>query len=427
MKNHYITLEIENTATIEQIKKAYRLKAVKYHPDKHFGDKHLTEIFIEIKEAYDILSDDKKRKEYDLEYNIYYLKEKENKQKKVDEENQKNSKKEEQFVYDPLKPFYSFEDRNLNETPHIRPNYDHFGAKLADNIDFFVFPKNIGRIISGFSTLTKEKHPLSGKDMFIRFTISIGVALIFSTTLIFLFKVINPVWLVIWLVIPPALAILITKLLSSFSHVCSFIGVSGFAQYKCFKNRNSITDSFEINFNNLTDFIKISSINKNNFTYTGTTYTFVWLKEDVVVKEVEGMLHDINGKPETTYPEFWLHEKAEKYWTIFLLDKMEKEIESNGYLTFSLYGYENYRYQKLPYIHLGVGYIKFISFKEKITFNFNEIKNIYLKDSLLYIEHNNFENKTLNQSGNQAVIPLTNLSNIQFFLKALELLIGYRL
>lgn len=427
MKNHYLTLEIDVSATTEQIKKAYRLKAVKYHPDKHFGDKYFTEKFIEVKEAYDILSDPEKRRTYDIEYKAFFTREEPERQQTVREEKRKETEKEEQFFYDPHKSFYSFQDRKVNETPQFEPKIDHFGDKLEDNIDFFKLPKNIGKIISGYSDLTKDTHPSTNNDRFRRFAKAIGVAVIISLIIIFLFRVESPIWMVIWSVVPLGIGLWIANVANSFSHVCNFIGVNGFAQFKCEENRKNITESFEVNFNNVTDFIKATVINKRNFNYTGTDFTFAWLKDNKLVKEVNGSHDSKEGKPEKHHSEFWLHEIAERYWTIYLLDNMEKELEAKGHLTFNLYSYENDRYQKIPYIHLGIGYIKFITSKEEVTYNFNEIKKVYTKGSNLFIEHKNYEKKFLFwESGNKNGIPLTNLSNRQFFFKAMELLIGYK-
>lgn len=65
MADYYDTLEISRTATADEIKKAYRKKAVQFHPDKNPGDAQAEKKFKEVSEAYEVLSDDKKRQIYD--------------------------------------------------------------------------------------------------------------------------------------------------------------------------------------------------------------------------------------------------------------------------------------------------------------------------------------------------------------------------
>lgn len=64
-RDYYEVLGVDKSATADQIKKAYRKLAVKYHPDKNPGDKEAEEKFKELAEAYDVLSDEKKRQLYD--------------------------------------------------------------------------------------------------------------------------------------------------------------------------------------------------------------------------------------------------------------------------------------------------------------------------------------------------------------------------
>ncbi len=64
-KDYYATLGVKKTATAEEIRKAFRKAARRYHPDVNPGDKRAEEKFKEISEANDILSDEKKRKIYD--------------------------------------------------------------------------------------------------------------------------------------------------------------------------------------------------------------------------------------------------------------------------------------------------------------------------------------------------------------------------
>lgn len=65
MKDYYQILEVTRTATENEIKKAYRKLAKKYHPDTNGGDEKAAQKFQEITEAYAVLSDEKKRREYD--------------------------------------------------------------------------------------------------------------------------------------------------------------------------------------------------------------------------------------------------------------------------------------------------------------------------------------------------------------------------
>ncbi|HEY0758051.1 MAG TPA: J domain-containing protein [Acidisarcina sp.] len=64
-KDYYARLGVKKTATPEEIRKAFRKLARKYHPDVNPGDKKAEEKFKELSEANDILSDEKKRKVYD--------------------------------------------------------------------------------------------------------------------------------------------------------------------------------------------------------------------------------------------------------------------------------------------------------------------------------------------------------------------------
>lgn len=64
--DHYKTLELSESATPDEVKKAYRKLARQYHPDQNQGDPRAEEKFKQIKEAYDVLSDPEQRKTYDF-------------------------------------------------------------------------------------------------------------------------------------------------------------------------------------------------------------------------------------------------------------------------------------------------------------------------------------------------------------------------
>jgi molecular chaperone DnaJ len=65
MADYYEILELSKNANQDEVKKAYRKQALKYHPDRNPGDKEAEKRFKEISEAYEVLSDEKKRSLYD--------------------------------------------------------------------------------------------------------------------------------------------------------------------------------------------------------------------------------------------------------------------------------------------------------------------------------------------------------------------------
>ena len=64
-RDYYEVLGVAKTATADEIKKAYRKKAIQYHPDRNPGDKEAEEKFKEAAEAYEVLSNADKRARYD--------------------------------------------------------------------------------------------------------------------------------------------------------------------------------------------------------------------------------------------------------------------------------------------------------------------------------------------------------------------------
>ena len=64
-RDFYEVLGVDRSASQDEVKKAYRKLAIKYHPDKNPGNKEAEEKFKEIAEAYAVLNDEQKRQKYD--------------------------------------------------------------------------------------------------------------------------------------------------------------------------------------------------------------------------------------------------------------------------------------------------------------------------------------------------------------------------
>ena len=74
VKNYYSILQVSSSANGAEIKAAYRTLAKKFHPDKTFDNKQKEEEFKEIQNAYSVLSNPKKRANYDLKFTSTFVK-----------------------------------------------------------------------------------------------------------------------------------------------------------------------------------------------------------------------------------------------------------------------------------------------------------------------------------------------------------------
>ncbi|MFA8449818.1 MAG: DnaJ domain-containing protein [Bacteroidales bacterium] len=95
MRNFYSILEISQTASLSEIKKAYRRLAIKYHPDHNQDDANAEKIMKEIIHAYTILSDTETRKTYDYDYIHRAERQKRDKKEREDRERREQEKAEE--------------------------------------------------------------------------------------------------------------------------------------------------------------------------------------------------------------------------------------------------------------------------------------------------------------------------------------------
>jgi hypothetical protein len=431
MKNHYDTLEIKIGASETEIKKAFRRLAIKYHPDKNFGDDSLVKKFIEVKGAYDILISPISRTSYDNELLSYINsqspEEKVKQEERKQEKKRKETEQEERFFYEPFKPFYSFRDREQQETPQFKPIFDIWGNKLDENIDFLKLPNRIGKIIGAYSDLLNGAEPLTSSQKTFRLFKGLLIGLAIWTMIYFIGNP-NEVWTVIWLVVPTAIALWLMNATNKFEHKNYFTGINGFAEYKCTDNSSNITVDTEVNFNEITDVYLYQVDKKVNLSYQGTDFLYVFLNTvNGKIAYVKEGTFDKKTKIEKQPIELNFCRSIEKYWTIYLLDKMEKDLEQKGHILFNLYSHESNSYT--PYIKLGIGQITFIKGEnEEFTYKFNDIKRMYTRESDLFIEHKNFQKAYFFfKSGNEDRIPMLNLCNRQYFYKVMEILLGYKI
>lgn len=138
MKDYYKILEISINATKDDIKKAFRSLAKKYHPDRNPDDKDALKKFQEVNEAYEVLSNEDSRKEYDKK--ISSFKQGNNKQTTSKNNRTNNEKTKYQDKAESME--------NLN--------------KYFEN--FFGFDGNTNKVNE--DKLKKQKNPIDTSNMF---------------------------------------------------------------------------------------------------------------------------------------------------------------------------------------------------------------------------------------------------------------------
>lgn len=139
MNELYQRLGVSPSATQDELKKAYRKLAKQYHPDVNVGNAQAEVRFREIQEAYDILKDTQKRKEYD---------------KRQQQNTQQSQKKQQQ-------------NTNRASAQQKRPiDFSQMGQSFSQ---FFGFDPNTGEITDESKISGKGKNPLDTSDIFERF------------------------------------------------------------------------------------------------------------------------------------------------------------------------------------------------------------------------------------------------------------------
>jgi hypothetical protein len=466
IKDYYHILALKKDASSEQIKKAYRAKALQFHPDRNGNSDQAADLFLEIKEAYQVLSDPNARVIYDQLYHEHFSSNsdqvKSNQRTRVhstetnfghsgEKTQDKNHSSQEKTTNSQTKnthsteydrrtrdpysvmfppPFYTASQRSINRTPKNNPVSNHWGEPLSEDAVFFTLPGQIGLLVSGYTDLKAGKKPFTKKQIWHRFLMAASISCVASIAIIHLFGVDDTAWQVVWAAVPLGLFLWLAQMSTSFKHINTFIGVNGFASYTCQTRPDNVTKDYEVNFQHVTDLVVITQINKRNFTYQSTSYCFLWFNGGKLLLTIEGEQYSEENNPDRKKTDFWLNTHAQSYWTVFLLDGLEAQIQQNGFVEFNVFEYNKSSgsYKKTPYIRLGPGLITFFSDKGEVTYTKSEIKKVYTRGPELFIEHVNYQKKFFFfESGNKNGIPLLNLSNRQFFFKAFELLLGYQL
>ena len=163
-KDYYEILGVSKTATTEEIKKAYRKLAAKYHPDKNPGDKHAEEMFKQINEAHSVLTDPEKRKLYDRFGENW--KQFENMDEKTRQQ------------YEKYQQYQKYGHAGAGNGEHFEWAFgdifsDAFGSGIGDDFFSSIFG---GHKHSPFGREYRRTYPMAGQDLHAELEISLEEA-----------------------------------------------------------------------------------------------------------------------------------------------------------------------------------------------------------------------------------------------------------
>jgi hypothetical protein len=240
---------------------------------------------------------------------------------------------------------------NIAQTSTWRPDPDttsHTGSAISTDADFFVAPPaNIGELVSAATTLPISTYPM---NPIIRWGLVVGSGAALAA--------------VIQMITATALLSLMMGVILSgtvwfytkFQHFCSYVGTAGVVKYELFGSRSAIPKENSLLFTDAHSLYTSSTRNYYNGIYTGTNYSYRWMKNSGGQYVISGNHRSEQGSP----PEknLWhFANVAESVWTNHVLNGMAEQFERYGYVEFPLTG-------SLQAVRVGEGFMEFVTKKD---------------------------------------------------------------
>jgi hypothetical protein len=226
----------------------------------------------------------------------------------------------------------------------------HAGSPLTVDADFFIAPPpQIGELISVATTLPTSARPL---PVNIRWAIIAGSVLLSIIVSQVVFQI-------------AGLAVLvgmtaggIAWYLTKFNHICSFVGTKGLARYDISGSRSALPKENLLLFTDTQHLYTKTTRNYTNGVYTGTSYSYRWIKNSGGVYEVSGTYRSENNAPKQQ--DIWhFADMGEAAWTRHLLETIDDQLARDGYIEFPLTG-------NLQAVRVGDGFLEFVTRKDEV-------------------------------------------------------------
>jgi len=293
------------------------------------------------------------------------------------------------------------------------PNHD--GQAIPPTAEFFQTPPaEIGELFSAHSSLPMGKQPM---PLIIRLLLlTVIPALVAYGTYYWVQNADRDSIAAIYIMGGAAflISIPLIAVLTRFRQTCSYVGSNGLVKFTLKGSRAKIQQETFL-FAEATELRTGQTRHFINGVYTGTQYHFSWTNfTGKVVRKFKGTYKSKVGIPKQN-DAFWLPSAAERAWSIFLLKRMQKELETEGFVHFNLGG--------VNFVRVGRGFFEFGMKGEVARITNDEIKSLNLNQGQFHIHH---KDARWFSSKGKFNFSYATMANARLFLLAMEKLTGYR-
>lgn len=289
---------------------------------------------------------------------------------------------------------------------------NHNGAELAEDALFFAPPpKEIGRLLSGYTSFREGREPISSGAR--------AAWVIGSTAVCFLIGLaLMAIDRAFFLLAPVAglAGFLISFLVTRFSPTCTYVGQEGVARLKG-DRKLKVLDENVFLFDEAEELRTQQTRHYVNGIYNGTRYAFNWTDADNRrVYSIGGTYHSEAGTPKAS-DQYYFALAAELAWSEYLLERFRTKLADGGSIKFALRGND--------WVRIGPGLLVLNRRGDKIDFEGDDIARVRISQGVVAILEPGAKEGWFSSKGVYK-FNYQDLANAQFFLFLMERLLGVR-
>jgi hypothetical protein len=367
LKTLYEILEISTDASEIEIKSAFRKLAKEFHPDKNENNDYFNTRFSEINKAYKILINQSLKIRYDQSLN-----EKTN------------------VFHQSYTSGNSFDESQLYTTAEI-PKFNHIYESNKNNLVFFKFPKQIGKILTGESDLIEGTRILNKPELVVHIFkenwLTILGILIFA---IVSYNINNRIVYSSILFLSISTIYIVFKYLQSFQllhfiFMNEYVCEQGFAMYVCEKKiENTILDK-EISFISISDYFFIEISDFAGLIYKKTFYQIICLdKHQKIIFDYSDEYKSLNRNPPHEQNElYWFNKLAYNQYSNYMFSFYSDLMVKNKTVNFPIY----FHGIILDYLRLNSIGLEYEQDDIILIINYSDINKIQIKRNRMIIKY----------------------------------------